>query len=269
MFYQQPFGNHTHCSLLSPLIAYPDSDMNSASAADAIIAISRHFEEVVETFLNRGHDADNVSFIIQGVQTRLDVLDWILARDQLLDIERAVSQQLRSSGLEYIEKIKDRFDLSDDTLRAPKVSRIHTGERAQPKIMLDMMDVNLMRRTGRSWNHIAEHFKVDPRTVRKRFREQALPDPYALATLTDEQLDEQVLKGLQYNKEMGEVILFGMLKSKGYRVPLPRIRESRKRVDPRVKRNHVTKTTRRVYSVPGPLSLVHIDGKTNICHHKN
>jgi hypothetical protein len=61
--------------------------------------------------------------------------------------------------------------------------------------------------------------------------------------------------------ERGEVMVNGCLRAAGLRVPRQRLRDSLNRVDEegRKRRTHGT-VRRRVYSVPGPHHLWHMDG---------
>ena len=83
-----------------------------------------------------------------------------------------------------------------------------------------------------------------------------------LDTVTsDERLDEMVRSFQHRSPHLGRSITEGMLKSRGIVVPRYRICESIRRVDPvscRFQWNQLIR--RRVYAVPGPNALWHVDG---------
>ena len=79
--------------------------------------------------------------------------------------------------------------------------------------------------------------------------------------IDDDHLDQFVREAQQENPNIGLRLTRGFLKSRGHRVQLERIRGSLLRTDPEgVLQRWSQAVRRRRYSVPGPLSLWHIDG---------
>lgn len=82
-----------------------------------------------------------------------------------------------------------------------------------------------------------------------------------LADLSDEALDNIILRLRSHYRRAGITMIDGMLRRLGYRVQRERIRTSLLRIDP-VQRVFARITIRRrVYSVPGPNALWHHDGQ--------
>ena len=82
--------------------------------------------------------------------------------------------------------------------------------------------------------------------------------------LSDQELDNIVQTIRQQFPMCGNKQMQGHLLSIGYRVQQHRVRDSQRRLDPHgsvLRQLHVL--NRRIYSVPAPLSLYHMDG-----HHK-
>ncbi|KAG6806455.1 hypothetical protein H0H92_011282, partial [Tricholoma furcatifolium] len=82
-----------------------------------------------------------------------------------------------------------------------------------------------------------------------------------LSTLSDEDLDELLIRLRGHFRRAGITILDGMVRRLGHRVPRQRIRESLTRIDPVRRVFERIRIRRRVYNVPGPNSLWHHDGQ--------
>ena len=82
-----------------------------------------------------------------------------------------------------------------------------------------------------------------------------------LSVITDEELDGAILRLRSHYRRAGITMLDGMLRRLGHRLPRERIRTSLMRVDPVQRVFQRIRIRRRVYSVPGPMSLWHHDGQ--------
>uniref|UniRef100_T1IHC8 Integrase catalytic domain-containing protein n=1 Tax=Strigamia maritima TaxID=126957 RepID=T1IHC8_STRMM len=83
--------------------------------------------------------------------------------------------------------------------------------------------------------------------------------------LTDTALDEVVRKCSQQFPHWGVVMQHGHFKSQGINVPLIRLYEANRRVDPEGLCFRLRKVLkRRVYNVPGPQKLWHLDGNEKL-----
>jgi hypothetical protein len=82
--------------------------------------------------------------------------------------------------------------------------------------------------------------------------------------ILEEEIDEIVSNICQTNRNLGEVMTWGMLKSKDIYISRKKLRDSLKRIDIEgVERRKKRALKRRVYSVPHANYLWHLDG-----HHK-
>ena len=108
---------------------------------------------------------------------------------------------------------------------------------------------------------IADLLGVSVRTVHRRMREYDISISQQYSTVSDLELDQLVGEILAEFPTCGNKQMLGHLLSKGYRVQQCRVRESQRRTDPiGVAGRRLTAVNRRVYSVPAPRSLFHIDG---------
>jgi hypothetical protein len=121
-----------------------------------------------------------------------------------------------------------------------------------------------------SWAKIAMMLGVSRWTVWRRVREYGLQDMTGFCTISDEELDRIIQQYIaNHGTTTGQVYINGYLKSQGLLVQRRRIRESMARVDPRntVLRWGIT-VSRRVYRVPWPNSLWHLDGHHSLIRWK-
>lgn len=82
-----------------------------------------------------------------------------------------------------------------------------------------------------------------------------------LSEMTDEELDNIVIRLRSHYRRAGISMLDGMLRRLGHHVPRERVRLSLIRIDPVQRVFARIRIRRRVYSVPGPNSLWHHDGQ--------
>lgn len=82
-----------------------------------------------------------------------------------------------------------------------------------------------------------------------------------LSNMTDDELDDIIIRLRSHYRRAGISMLDGMLRRLGHRVPRERVRLSLIRIDPVQRVFSRIRIRRRVYSVPGPNSLWHHDGQ--------
>ena len=81
------------------------------------------------------------------------------------------------------------------------------------------------------------------------------------SAITDDELDDLVVRLRQHFHRAGVTMLGGMLQHLGYRISRERITQSLVRIDPVHRVFQRIRIRWRVYSVPGPNSLWHHDGQ--------
>ena len=107
-------------------------------------------------------------------------------------------------------------------------------------------------------------------TICRRVKEYGLQDMTGLSPISDDELDSILQQYIaNHRTTTGQVFISDYFKSQGLLVQRRRIRESMARVDPRntVLRWGIT-VSRRIYRVPWPNSLWHLDGHHSLIRWK-
>ena len=179
-----------------------------------------------------------------------------------IDFIQRCMLQLYNLRADLIKKMEDLNN--QDNIAINKFIQYQlTGGR--PKIWINPLAIKLLREQGLDWTKIASIFGVSIKTIERRRKENNISDDYiGYANISDNELDNLV-KELRYHQPFsGQIILMGILKSRGIRIHRQRLRDSLHRVDSFGMINRWANIIpRRVYKVAGPNSLWHIDG-----HHK-
>ena len=135
--------------------------------------------------------------------------------------------------------------------------------RGRPRAKADVDDILKLRCLHYEWTKIASILGISRATLYRRLEEEGI-SPNDYTPLTDDQLDEVVISIKHDHPNDGEVLLKGHLLRQGIRVSRQALRNAIHRVDHEntVARRH-TAIRRRIYSVPYPNYIWHIDS-----HHK-
>ena len=104
-----------------------------------------------------------------------------------------------------------------------------------------------------------QHLSIDTQPNVVERSTTSFTDP--LSVMADEDLDNTILRLRSHYRRAGISMLDGMLRRLGHRLPRERIRASLMRTDPIQRVFQRIRIRRRVYSVPGPMSLWHHDGQ--------
>lgn len=133
----------------------------------------------------------------------------------------------------------------------------------RPPKPVDVDDILDLRALNYKWTKIATILGISRATLYRRLEDSGIsPDDYT--PLSDEQLDEVICTIKRDHPNDGEVLLCGHLTRKGIRVTRQAVRNSIHRVDHlNVVKRRRSVIKRRIYSVPHPNYIWHIDG-----HHK-
>ena len=142
---------------------------------------------------------------------------------------------------------------------------LKTGRRGRPSLHVEPEVLKEALSSGRriSISALARAIGVHRHTIRKHLDIHNIPQP-AYSTITDEDLDTLLLAYKELKPASGYRYAMGFLLDHGLRVQRERVKASLRRIDGlrHVLRNHAA-IDRRVYVVPYPNYLWHIDG-----HHK-
>lgn len=167
---------------------------------------------------------------------------------------------------------------------AAHTSLVYTGRPGRPRIQIDPNILVTASQLGGP-TALSQVFGISARTIRRRELEQGLVEPGeavyttftdseghtmriytsstgAQSSLTNDELDEIVLKILNMFPSFGRRMIDGHLHHLGHHVPRRRIQESYARVNgPPVSAFGLRRIQRRVYRVAGYNSLQHHDGQ--------
>ncbi|CAH3187569.1 unnamed protein product, partial [Porites lobata] len=132
----------------------------------------------------------------------------------------------------------------------------------RPRVHIPPEVLEELRGLGFTWQKIASIFKVSRWTIMRRVRLFELENLSLFSSITDEEIDDIIRDYIaRHGSTTGESYLRGYFRALGYTIQRRRIRESLNRVDPR---NTALRwgalVSRRVYFVPWPNSLWHLDG---------
>ena len=147
---------------------------------------------------------------------------------------------------------------------------IHSGNPGRPPFVVEKELLEDLRSASYTWTDIAKMLRISRWTLYRRVREYNLEHLSRYSDISDDELDA-LIRGYisRHGNTTGESYLIGFIKSRGLRVQRDRIRMSLTRVDPEnTALRWACVITRRVYSVPGPNSLWHIDGHHSLIRWK-
>lgn len=138
---------------------------------------------------------------------------------------------------------------------------IRDGQIGRPKFCISCDQLSMLLEHQFSVPQISELLGVSVSTVRRRMAEYNLSVSATYASITSNELDSLVREIQTQFPMCGNRQMQGHLLARGYRIQQHRIREAQRRVDPQGSvLRRLNAIRRRVYSVPAPLSLWHIDG---------
>lgn len=135
----------------------------------------------------------------------------------------------------------------------------HVSSRGSQEIYLDVDQIRELRTSGLKWSDIAKQLKTNVKKINRWRQKYSFEDP--LKSIDDDELKEFVSSYSAENYNRGERMIDGFIKSLGASVSRKRLRAVIAEVDPDGLLLRKSKPiTRRVYEVPGPHHLWHVDG---------
>ena len=124
-----------------------------------------------------------------------------------------------------------------------------------------MYQIEFLRSLGFTWTKVATLLQISRSTLYRRLEEEGIDPSSSYSSISNAQLDQEILAIKQHHPNDGEVLIAANLLSRGIRVQRSRLRASIHRVDPTgVETRRRFTVQRRVYSVPHPNYIWHIDG---------
>ena len=191
---------------------------------------------------------------LENLQRRLAWLLSVIARYENV-IDRAV-----------VDLIADALSCitgSIETRNEAPTMQFFSGTSGRPKFNIPYDQLNFLVERGFTFVKMAELLGVSVRTVERRCQDFGLSVRATYADITDVQLDDTVRGIMSVFPYTGYKRMSGYLRSRGIRIQQKRVREAMRRVDPEgtiLRALEMNVVQRRVYSVPSPLALWHIDG---------
>lgn len=130
----------------------------------------------------------------------------------------------------------------------------------RPPVDISKDDIIVLRELNYTWTKISRMLDVSRKTLYRRLEEFNIPHS-DYASLSSNELDE-IIKGIKVNfPNDGEVMLQAHMSRLGFKVQRAALRAAIHRVDHEntvARRSHTIR--RRIYSVPHPNAVWHIDG---------
>lgn len=231
------------------------------------------FEDFVQRTINRmmqklsqNDDINSMELFEEQVELLLSMYSRLTLYYDRDFIQRRIIQ-LHYFKRELQKKI-EHLNKEDKSATSVFVEFLPSGGR--PKIHINSLAISTLREQGLHWEQIATIFGVHAKTINRRRKELHIPDDCpAYSEITDNSLD-QIVKELRNQQPFsGQIMLMGILKSRGIRIHRQRLRDCLHRIDTfGVINRWIHIIPRRVYKVAGPNSLWHIDGHMKLIRWK-
>ena len=186
------------------------------------------------------------------IRQHLDTETELRTIVQQLDILIQCCRRIQREWDGYIEQLEGNRDSSY------QVTTEITGERGRPRFTIRREQILYLLSLGFSWTNIASLLGVSRMTLyRRRAEFNLLTDP--VRTLNDEELKDLLRDIRREHPNLGQTMMLGLVRARGYYVSRARLRDAVRDIDPlsSALRWHIL-THRRRYSVPSPNSLWHI-----------
>ena len=185
----------------------------------------------------------------------------LLAKESLEGMTVAESEACECvrRSLALLENLAELNRVNEHQLT--QVEPMHDGQIGRPKFCISCEQLSMLLEHQFSVPQISELLGVSVSTVRRRMAEYNLSITATYASMDSNELDSLVREIQTRFPMCGNRQMQGHLLARGYRIQQHRIREAQRRVDPQGSvLRRLNSIRRRVYSVPAPLSLWHIDG---------
>ena len=124
---------------------------------------------------------------------------------------------------------------------------------------VDIDQVCELRSLGFKWIQISRMLGISRVTLYRKRKEAGISEEFKFSSISFEDLQVKVVEIKSQLQDCGERMIMGCLKSQGVFVPRSRLRQAIHAVDPvETTLRWCPRIQRKVYSVPGPMSLWHI-----------
>lgn len=201
------------------------------------------------------HDNNQMDGICMKVERLLSIVLRLPQNEYTIEIEHEATK--------FIKNFENRRFQEEHDRKVDMILVELSKKPGRPRIYIGQDHLEFLTLHGFKVKAIAEMLLVSERTVKRRLKDFGLSTQTIYTGISDNDLDLLVLTKLNKFPNTGYKSMKGLLKVDGVVVTEIRLRDSIRRVDPLgVMIRSLTRLPiiRRKYSVPGPLSLFHIDG---------
>ncbi|XP_014830574.1 PREDICTED: uncharacterized protein LOC106908860 isoform X1 [Poecilia mexicana] len=144
-------------------------------------------------------------------------------------------------------------------------ARASSGGRGRPAIHITREQMDFLLAQGHTVKRMANIFGCSASFLYKKSKALGVPIRGRLAAVTDEDLETNIRQLQSLYPNSGTEMMRGLLHAQGLVVPRRKVREMMARINPMATaRRWSSAVTRRVYHVPYPNSLWHIDGNMRL-----
>ena len=208
--------------------------------------------DTIDVVVNTLKDADSHEEIVSSTKDLEELYECFIMCEDFIESDLQDIHELRESIGQLLITLQETVyrELLDISISA-----------GRPRISINPQELLFLSNNGFNVSGLASLLNCSTRTVQRRFREVGLYGRQRYSCLSDDELDQHVMEIQHGHPNRGYRIVDGMLRSQSIIVQRNRIRCSLKRVDSDgVTRRCRQALHRRVYSVPSPNALWHIDG---------
>ena len=205
--------------------------------------------------------------VVEGYKWRIEIIYRELLAKELVrefnDREKDISHLIGEAYTEISQAVDHyvRLDHRPAEYQPPTTSN---GAVGRPRFEISHDQVQYLLECRFSLPQIAKLVGVSISTIRRRMSSHGLSVRATYSTMSNSELDNVIADTQKRFPMWGNRQMYGHLISIGIRVQIHRVCDSQRRVDPQGSlMRRLRHLRRRVYSVPGPQHLWHIDG-----HHK-
>ncbi|XP_010764858.1 uncharacterized protein, partial [Notothenia coriiceps] len=192
----------------------------------------------------------------------LDYLEFICMSEMTLICSLSAHIHFPQEVLEGLLQLVTRITTEVDGRRTTVVVDRTVGERGRPKLVVSKDHLQNLIEMDLSVPCISKLLGISCKTVRRRMQQWGLSIRESYSKMTDDELDSLVSAIKEDSPNLGHRMVKGRLKALDHRVQWTRVWESMHRVDSLGILERMTSlgcVVRRTYSVPAPLSLLHVD----------
>lgn len=221
---------------------------------------SAHSEDILSDFLDALEDVvmqvkqEFSSVSTEAKEVLLGKCDW------LLECCVALEEYMPGRDIDVQAFTASICDLLE-SMEGSLLDEIQHPVQGRPRMDITDQQLQLFCGSDFSLKDMAHMLNCSVRTVQRRLQELGLGRRQRYRTLSDTDLDQQVICINDRHPDSGYRMIEGVLRSEGVLVQRERVRQSLRRVDAHGSERRLARALhRRQYWVPSPNALWHMDG---------